>query len=209
MNILEKLEKLGIELNDEAKEQLSGDFVSAEEVNRKNGKIDKLNAELEKARQDAEALTTRVNELAGTAKTNEDLQKEIAKLNADLENEKSARAKREEEIRVKGVVSDFLSKKKFVNDITKDAFASKLEVELGLDTAKGKSLEEIFTGLITDENGKVKAGYLVDDKADENRAKVVNNGYSVGANNNTIRNSGIKANHRLTIEERMKLNGGN
>ena len=48
-------------------------------------------------------------------------------------------------------VKDFLSGKKFVNDITRDALAAKLTEQLGNEEAKGKSLDDLFTTLTKDQ----------------------------------------------------------
>ena len=48
-------------------------------------------------------------------------------------------------------VKDFLSGKKFVNDITRDALAAKLTEQLGNEEAKGKSLDDLFTALTKDQ----------------------------------------------------------
>lgn len=211
MNIIEKLEKMGVALTDEARNQLNGDWVSSEEVKRKDTKITNLQAELEKSRNDKEEMLKKVESLTKDVEGKEELTKTINQLKTDLENQKAETAKKTEEYRVKGDVNNYLANKKFVNDITRDSFAEKLFVELSKDTAKGKSIDDIFTGLITDEKGEIKAGYLVEEpKKEQNdgRVKVVS-GYSVGANNNSGASPNVKSmGRRLTIEERMKLKSG-
>ena len=57
-------------------------------------------------------------------------------------------------------VKDFLSDKKFVNDITRDAIGDKLSEMLGADGSKGKSLDDLFAEIT-----KGKADILKDENA--------------------------------------------
>lgn len=59
-----------------------------------------------------------------------------------------------------GQVKDFLSGKRFVNDITREALAAKLTEQLGSEEAKGKSLDDLFNALTKD-----KTNILVDENA--------------------------------------------
>ena len=57
-------------------------------------------------------------------------------------------------------VKDYLSGKKFVNDITREAIASKMGEVLGADESKGKNLDDIFAEITKD-----KSDILKDDNA--------------------------------------------
>ena len=53
-------------------------------------------------------------------------------------------------------VKDYLSGKKFVNDITREAIASKMGEVLGADESKGKNLDDIFAELTKDKTDILK-----------------------------------------------------
>jgi len=53
-------------------------------------------------------------------------------------------------------VKDYLSSKKFVNDITRDAIAGKMSELLSADESKGKNLDDIFVELTKDKQDILK-----------------------------------------------------
>ena len=57
-------------------------------------------------------------------------------------------------MKLRSTVDTFLSGKHFVNDITRESITDKLVTALGSDDARGKSIDDLFTGLVTDQNGK-------------------------------------------------------
>jgi len=73
---------------------------------------------------------------------NEKLQKESAMKIATMERQAK--------------VKDYLSSKKFVNDITRDAIAGKMGEILGADESKGKNLDDIFAELTKDKTDILK-----------------------------------------------------
>ena len=75
-------------------------------------------------------------QLEAANKTIEKLQKDSAAKIAAME--RSAKVK------------DYLSGKKFVNDITREAIASKMGEVLGADESKGKNLDDIFAEITKD-----------------------------------------------------------
>lgn len=107
-----------------------------------------------------------------------DLKNQISTLTTNLENEKTARAKDAAKVEMEKNVNSFFASvdekgdKKFVflNDITENFYRDALVKELDKDSAKGKSINEIFTALITGEDGKQKSGIFVD-KAETNKAR--------------------------------------
>ena len=111
-----------------------------------------------------------------------DLRNQISTLTADLANEKAARAADARKVELdKDVTSHFSTlddkgekKYEFLNDITADHYRAALLEELEKDSAKGKSIEDIFKALITDKDGNQKAGIFVDreqQKAQQNAAR--------------------------------------
>ena len=81
----------------------------------------------------------------------EQIKADVEKYRAEAET-----AKKEAAVKIAGLersaqVKDFLSSKKFVNDITRDALATKLTEQLGSEEAKGKSLDDLFAALTKDQ----------------------------------------------------------
>jgi phage minor structural protein GP20 len=92
--------------------------------------------------------------------------KDYEAVKADVEKYKaeSERIKKEADGKIAALersskVKDFLSGKKFVNDLTREALASELSKQLESDAAKGKSLDELFDALTKD-----KENIFADDK---------------------------------------------
>lgn len=103
----------------------------------------------------------------------EDLKTQITTLTNDLKKEKDERATDALNVELGKNVDTFLGDKKFVNAITQESIRSKLMEELCKDTAKGKSIADIFTGIISDEDGKQLENILVDEsqiQAQQNKA---------------------------------------
>lgn len=104
----------------------------------------------------------------------DDLKGQISTLTKNLQDEKDARARDAAKAELEKNVDTFLGSKKFVNDITRDALKASLLGELDKDSAKGKSIDEIFKGLITDQDGKQKENILIDERQqqrEQNRAR--------------------------------------
>lgn len=104
-----------------------------------------------------------------------DLKGQIATLTKELENEKAARAQDAQRAETEKNVNAFLSavgedgnkKYEFINGITEDFYRGNLLEELSKDSAKGKSIGDIFTALITGEDGKQKTDIFVDRKQEQ------------------------------------------
>ena len=85
---------------------------------------------------------------------------EIEKYKADIEKLQKDSAAKIAAMERSAKVKDYLSGKKFVNDITREAIASKMGEVLGADESKGKNLDDIFAEITKD-----KADILKDDNA--------------------------------------------
>lgn len=104
-----------------------------------------------------------------------DLKGQISTLTTQLADEKAARAQDAQRVETEKNVNAFLStvgedgnkKYEFINGITEDFYRGKLLEELAKDSAKGKYIGDIFTGLITGEDGKQKADIFVDRKQEQ------------------------------------------
>ena len=108
----------------------------------------------------------------------DDLKGQIQTLTSELADEKKARAEDACKVEVEKTVNAFLSSTDekgerqyhFLNDITENHFRDALMAELDKDSAKGKSIGDIFKGMVTDADGKQKPGIFVD-KAQANSAR--------------------------------------
>lgn len=109
------------------------------------------------------------------------LKGQITTLTNDLQTERDNRKKDAAAVKLRSTVDTFLSGKHFVNDITRDSIADKLVTALGADDARGKSIDDLFTGLVTDQAGKEIPGILVADPASKARfSSDHNNNYGGG-----------------------------
>lgn len=97
------------------------------------------------------------------------LKGQITTLTNDLQTERDNRKKDAAAVKLRSTVDTFLSGKHFVNDITRESITDKLVTALGSDDARGKSIDDLFTGLVTDQNGKEIPGILVADPASKAR----------------------------------------
>lgn len=128
--------------------------------------IDKIMAENGK---DVEREKAKYADYADTKAQLENANKTLEKFKdydqtkADVEKYKAELKKSQEESAAKiaamersAKVKDYLSGKKFVNDITRDAIGAKLGEMLGTDESKGKSLDELFGELTKDKTDILK-----------------------------------------------------
>lgn len=112
----------------------------------------------------------------------ESLKTQISTLTKELDDEKNARAKDAAKVEMEKKVSTFFAsvddkgekKYNFLNEITANFYRDALMQELEKDSSKGKSIDEIFTALTTEEDGKQKEGIFVN-PAEPGRAKFTQN----------------------------------
>ena len=86
------------------------------------------------------------------------------------QREASAKAERA------AMVAEFLKDTVFVNDITKKAIISQLEDALSQDSAKGKSVEDLFNGIVKDKDGNLLPNIIVEEsqqQAEQRRSNIV------------------------------------
>ena len=131
----------------------------------------------------------------------DDLKGQISTLTKQLDDEKAARAKDAAKVEMEKKVSSFFAsvddkgekKYNFLNEITENHYRDALMQELEKDSAKGKSIDEIFKTLTTEEDGKQKEGIFVN-PAEPGRAKFTQN-------QNGVRTPGGKDLGRLSMED--------
>jgi len=171
-NIYEILKGIGIEIPAEKKDAFDAEW---KENYRTKAEYDKA---VEKRDEYKASLDKVQGELEGFKDIDvAELKNQVSTLTTQLQEEKTARAKDAALVELEKNVDTFLSGKKFVNPITQAALRKSLMEELDKDTAKGKSIADIFTGLITDAEGKQMENILVDEeqqKREQNKAQFTN-----------------------------------
>lgn len=144
------LRELG--LDDETIKKIMAE--NGKDIEREKEKANALAVELASVKSHADELAQK---LAGAGDVDK-LKSELAEWQEKaktIEAESQAKLKK---LELMGTVKDFTNKKKFANEITKDAIASKLVELLESEESKGKSLDDLFFELVDG-----KENILVDD----------------------------------------------
>lgn len=134
----------------------------------------------------------------------DDLKGQITTLTQQLQTEKDGRVADARKAELEKNVDAFMGNKKFVNNLTSDSIRTKLMEALDQDSAKGKSIEDIFNGLITGEDGKPLENILIDEsqqRAQQNQARFTTQFKGTGAGG-TITKDDFR---KMTLDERLKL----
>jgi hypothetical protein len=142
----------GLKISDDVADQIMAE--NGKDIEREKSKYsdrDELKTQLAETKSQLEKLK---------AMKPEELNQKISDLTAQLTKTQQESAAKIAQMETTAKVKDYLAGKKFVNDITRDAIASKLAEALGSDESKGKSLDDLFTGLTKDQKN-----ILVDDNA--------------------------------------------
>lgn len=161
MNIIDKLKALGVEITEDIEKNLSGEWVSKFEVDKK---ITRLEDEKKELAGQIEGYEKEMKDLKDSAGDAEALNQKITELTATLEKERTERREKDERARLEGIVTEFFTDKHFVNDITADSIKAQLVEKLNSDDARGKSISDLFDSIVKDEKGEVKPNILVDEK---------------------------------------------
>nr|WP_295301088.1 hypothetical protein [uncultured Blautia sp.] len=143
----------------------------------------------------------------------DDLKGQIATLTTQLNDEKAARAADARKVELEKTVNDFLASVddkgaklyEFLNDITANYYRDELTKALDSDSAKGKSIADIFKGLITDKDGNQKAGIFVDKQqtqAQQNAARFTTSIQKGSGTGGTLTKEDFK---KMSLDERIKL----
>ena len=143
----------------------------------------------------------------------DNLKGQVATLTAQLNDEKAARAADARKVELEKTVNDFLASVddkgaklyEFLNDITANYYKDELTKALDSDSAKGKSIADIFKGLITDKNGNQKAGIFVDKQqtqAQQNAARFTTSIQKGSGTGGTLTKEDFK---KMSLDERIKL----
>lgn len=176
-NIEQILQELEIEVpeskKDDLKKKMLENYRTVADYNKQVSKADDYKKSLDSVQE----------QLAGFKDVDvDDLKGQIQTLNQQLADEKAGRAADARKIEVEKQVNEFLAttdekgakQYEFMNGITEEYYKKALMEELDKDSAKGKSISDIFNGMITDKDGTQKTGIFVDrqqERAKQNAAR--------------------------------------
>lgn len=142
-----------------------------------------------------------------------DLKTQITTLTTQLNDEKAARAADARKVELEKTVNEFFTSMddkgeklyEFLNDITENHYREELTKALNSDSAKGKSIADIFKGMIVDKDGKTKAGIFVDKQqtqAQQNAARFTTSIQKGSGTGGTLTKEDFK---KMNLDERLKL----
>lgn len=195
-NYEEILTDAGIEIpadkKDTIKKAMGENYKTVEDYNKASNARDKY-------KKDLEDVQTKLDGFKDIDV--DDLKNQIATLTTDLNNEKTARAAEAKKTEIEKTVGTFLNGKKFVNALTEKSIKNSLIEELDKDSAKGKSIEDIFNGLITGEDGKQMENILADDGGSGKKAHFTT-AFSGSGTGGTLTKDDFK---KMSLDERIKL----
>lgn len=148
---------LGIEVPDEHKATLDKEwkenYRTIVEYEKATAKRDEFKASLDTVEEKLKAFDgVNLDEYKG----------QIDTLTKQLDEEKAARLADESKHQLDVTIDKFMGGKQFVNDFTADSIRGKLADELSKDTAKGRSIDDIFKALVSDKEGNQIPNILVD-----------------------------------------------
>lgn len=209
-NYLEILAEAGIELDDEQKATLKTSF----------GENYRAKADYDKVVSKRDEYKASLDEVQGQLDGYkdidvDDLKSQIATLSQNLENAKNERKKAEARRQLEATVDAFLDEadgdgnkvRQFTDDeIIKPHVRAQLLEELEKDTAKGKSISELFDGITRDADGKVKKNILVDKQEDDLEKNKAKFSTSLGGKN---KGDGADTFKAMSLDERIKLKNTN
>lgn len=169
------LAELGIKIPEDKKADLKKKF---DENYRTKADYDKAIIKRDEYKASLDDVQTQLEEF----KDVDDLKTQISTLTTQLANEKKAHDDDTRKAALEKTVDEFFATVDekgekvydFLNDITANHYREELSKALDSDSAKGKSIVDIFKGMITDADGKQKAGIFVDKQqaaAQQNAAK--------------------------------------
>lgn len=143
----------------------------------------------------------------------DDLKGQIATLTTQLNDEKTARAADAKKVEIEKMVNKFLAETdekgeklyEFANPITENYYRDQLLQELDSDSAKGKSITEIFQKMITDEKGNQIPNILVDKvqkQAQKNAVQFTTSFQKGSGTGGAITKEDFR---KMNLDERLKL----
>lgn len=194
LNIEQILTEFNVEIPDGKKEEFVKKVLENYKTVAEYQKVTKKRDELKKSLDNVQGELEKFKDVDV-----DNLKSQISTLTTQLADEKNAREKDAEKARIEKNVSEFLASKNFVNQFTEKTIRESLITELDKDTAKGRSIEDIFTDLITDDKGNELENILVNSSG-KKKPFFTNSGSG---------NNGGKSGHQklseMTLDARMAL----
>ena len=176
MDIFELLKNAGVEVPEDKKEAFNTEFRKAykseAEVTKKVSAAEKDRDNWKERAETAEETLKGFDgkDFDGITKDRDAWKEKFEKLEAE-QKEATAKAERA------AMVAEFLKDTVFVNDITKKAITSQLEDALSQDSAKGKSVEDLFNAIVKDKEGNLLPNIIIEEsqrQAEQRRSSIVN-----------------------------------
>lgn len=169
-------------------------------------------AEFEKATTKRDEYKASLDEVEGKLKAFDgvnldEYKTQIDTLTKGLEAEKAARVADESKHQLDATIDKFMSGKQFRNSLVEETVRTKLATELEKDTAKGKSLDDLFNAIVSDKDGNPIPDVLIDPaqaKAEGNKA-VITMPMSKDKNFTGVTKESFM---KMNIDERMALKAG-
>ena len=202
------LKELGIEITEDKKSALKQKM---DENYRTKSDYDKA---IQKRDEYKTSLDDVQEKLDGFKDVNvDDLKGQIATLTTQLNDEKTARAADAKKVEIEKMVTKFLAETdekgeklyEFANPITENYYRDQLLQELDSDSAKGKSITEIFQKMITDEKGNQIPNILVDKvqkQAQKNTVQFTTSFQKGSGTGGAITKEDFR---KMNLDERLKL----
>jgi hypothetical protein len=149
---------LGIEVPDEHKATLDKEW---KENYRTIAEYEKATAKRDEFKASLDTVQDQLKAFDGVDL--EGYKTQLDTLTKQLDAEKTARLADESKHQLDATVEKFMGGKQFVNDLTAESIRGKLADELNKDTAKGRSIDDIFKFLVSDKEGNQIPNILVDE----------------------------------------------
>lgn len=175
MDIFELLKNAGVEVPEDKKDAFNTEFRKAykseAEVTKKVSAAEKERDNWKERAENAEETLKGFDgkDFDGITKDRDAWKEKFEKLEAE-QKEATAKAERA------AMVAEFLKDTVFVNDITKKAITSQLEDALSQDSAKGKSVEDLFNAIVKDKEGNLLPNIIIEEsqrQAEQRRSNIV------------------------------------
>lgn len=200
MDIFELLKNAGVEVPEDKKDAFNTEFRKAykseAEVTKKVSAAEKDRDNWKERAETAEETLKGFDgkDFDGITKDRDAWKEKFEKLEAE-QKEATAKAERA------AMIAEFLKDTVFVNDITKKAITSQLEDALSQDSAKGKSVEDLFNAIVKDKEGNLLPNIIIEEsqqQAEQRRSSIVNR---------TLSNQ--KPGEKLSTAELMRMKNEN
>ncbi len=206
MNVIEKLKKHNVEITPEMEKDFAGEWISTQEAEKKQKKFEDLETDKKALQAKVDDLEKELSDIKESSKDYDSMKAKVEELTNTLNQERQDRAAKDETERLNAQVAEFFTDKHFVNEITENSIKSTLVAELQKDTAKGRSISDIFDSIVKNEKGEIKPGIMINNKtweAAKNRSSLMA-GSSITGNDKPL-NVTKEQFFKMSFAERSRL----